>query len=147
MNIGVGGDHGGYELKTEIAAYLTSLGHEVTDYGSHSGARVDYPEYGRVVGEAVAAGHVDLGIAICGSGVGISVAANKVRGVRCSCVSEPYSARLARLHNDANVLAMGGRVVGVELAKMIVDEFIGTKPEGGRHAERREQLAALDAAR
>ncbi len=144
MRIGIGGDHGGYELKTEIAAYLTSLGHEVTDFGCHSEARVDYPGYGRLVGEAAAAGEVDLGIAICGTGVGISVAANKVHGARCACVSEPYSARLARQHNDANVLAMGGRVVGVELAKMIVDEFIGTAPEGGRHAERRAKLAAMD---
>ncbi len=147
MRIGIGSDHGGFELKTEIAAYVASLGHEVQDFGVHSATRSDYPGYGRVVGEAAASGEVDLGIVLCGTGVGISVAANKVHGVRCACVSEPYSARLARRHNDANVLAMGGRVVGVELAKMIVDEFLTNSPQGGRHAERRAQIARLDDAR
>ncbi len=144
MKIGFGCDHGAFELKNELVEYVSSLGHEVTDFGIHTLERVDYPTYGAIVGRAVAAGEVDLGIVLCGTGVGISISANKIHGVRAANVSEPYSARMSRLHNDANVLGLGGRVVGPELAKMIVDEFLNNAPEGGRHAERRALIAELD---
>jgi ribose 5-phosphate isomerase B len=144
MKIAFGCDHGAFELKNELVEYVRSLGHEVNDMGIHVLERVDYPVYGAMVGRAVASGEADLGFVLCGTGVGISIAANKIHGVRAACVSEPYSARMARLHNDANVLGMGGRVLGPELAKMIVDEFLNNEPEGGRHAERRKLIAELD---
>ena len=112
---------------------LEEKGYEVVNYGTDSHESCDYPVYGEKVGRAVAAGDVDFGIVICGTGLGISLAANKVRGIRAVVCSEPYTARLARQHNDANVLAFGARVIGIELAKMIVDEFLSAKFEGGRH--------------
>lgn len=143
MRIAVGNDHVAYSMKVEIAEYLRALGHEVVDLGHHDDARTDYPVYGRLVGEAVVAGKVDRGIAICGTGVGISIAANKVVGVRAVCCSEPYSAQLSREHNDTNVLCFGARVVGIELAKMIVRCWLDGAFEGGRHADR---VAMLDSA-
>ncbi|WP_116115458.1 ribose 5-phosphate isomerase B [Austwickia chelonae] len=136
MKIGIGNDHGAYQLRLAVKAHLEHLGHEVVDFGSDSAERVDYPDYGHAVGRAVVAGEVDLGIVMCGTGIGIGLAANKVPGVRCAIVSEPYSARLARQHNDANMLALGGRVVAPEYATMIVDEFLTAQFEGGRHAQR-----------
>lgn len=136
MKIGIGNDHGGYELKLAIKAHLQELGHEVVDYGSDSTERVDYPIYGRAVGEAVAAGEVERGIVMCGTGIGIGLAATKVRGIRCATVSEAYSARLSRQHNDANMLSLGGRVVAPQYASMIVDEFLTAQFEGGRHTAR-----------
>lgn len=136
MKIGIGNDHGGYELKLAIKAHLQQLGHEVVDYGSDSTERVDYPIYGRAVGEAVAAGEVERGIVMCGTGIGIGLAATKVRGIRCATVSEAYSARLSRQHNDANMLSLGGRVVAPQYASMIVDEFLTAQFEGGRHTAR-----------
>lgn len=140
MKIAIGNDHVALELKNEIAAYLREKGYEVEDLGTYSGERCDYPVYGEKVGRAVASGEADLGIAICGTGVGISLAANRVAGVRAVVCSEPYSAKLSREHNNTNVLAFGARVVGSELAKMIVDAWLGARFEGGRHQKRMDML-------
>lgn len=134
--VALGSDHAGFALKQEILGHLTAAGHDVLDLGSHSAERADYPVYGRKVAEAVAAGDVERGILVCGTGVGISIAANKVRGIRCVCCSEPYSALLSRQHNDSNVLALGARVVGPGLALEIVDAWLAGEFEGGRHADR-----------
>ena len=123
-------------MKREIKAYLEELGHSVVDFGTHTTERCNYPVYGELVANAVARGEADRGILICGTGVGISLAANKVRGIRAVVCSEPYTAMLSRQHNNTNVLAFGARVVGVELAKMIVREWLGASFEGGRHQER-----------
>ena len=136
MKIAIGNDHVALEMKGEITEYLTSLGHEVINYGTDSTERCDYPIYGERVGRAVASGDADLGIAICGTGVGISLAANRVPGIRAVVCSEPYSAVLSRQHNNTNVLAFGARVVGIELAKLIVRSWLDAEFEGGRHAKR-----------
>lgn len=136
MRIALGSDHAGYDLKMIIKAHLEESGYELIDVGVKSKERSDYPVYGRLAAEEVAGGNCDLAIVCCGTGVGISIAANKVKGVRCCCCSEPFSARMARRHNNANALAMGGRVVGDELALMIVDEFLAAEFEGGRHGKR-----------
>jgi len=140
MKIAIGNDHIAYEMKLVIKRHLEALGHAVEDYGHDSADRADYPLYGRRVARAVAAGEVERGIVICGSGVGISIAANKVARIRCVCCSEPYSAAMSRRHNDTNMLAFGSRVVGEDLAKMIVDSWLGAPYEGGRHARRVEML-------
>ncbi|EHU8370610.1 ribose 5-phosphate isomerase B [Listeria monocytogenes] len=144
MKIAIGNDHVGTELKPVIVAYLQDLGHEVDDFGAFSNERTDYPEYGKKVAESVAAGKSDLGILICGSGVGISIAANKVNGIRAVVCSEPYSAKLSREHNNTNILAFGSRVVGAELAKMIVQNWLDAEFEGGRHAKRVEMIARIE---
>lgn len=136
MKIAIGSDHVGIELKPTIIEYLKELGHEVEDFGPYSSERTDYPIYGKKVAEEVVAGSFDKGILICGTGVGISIAANKVKGIRAIVCSEPYSAKLSREHNDTNILAFGSRVIGSELAKMIVKEWVNTEFEGGRHANR-----------
>ncbi|ECQ9177817.1 ribose 5-phosphate isomerase B [Listeria monocytogenes] len=144
MKIAIGNDHVGIELKPVIVAYLQDLGHEVDDFGAFSNERTDYPEYGKKVAESVAAGKSDLGILICGSGVGISIAANKVNGIRAVVCSEPYSAKLSREHNNTNILAFGSRVVGAELAKMIVQNWLDAEFECGRHAKRVEMIARIE---
>ncbi|MEN0813396.1 ribose 5-phosphate isomerase B [Listeria monocytogenes] len=144
MKIAIGNDHVGIELKPVIVAYLQDLGHDVDDFGAFSNERTDYPEYGKKVAESVAAGKSDLGILICGSGVGISIAANKVNGIRAVVCSEPYSAKLSREHNNTNILAFGSRVVGAELAKMIVQNWLDAEFEGGRHAKRVEMVARIE---
>ena len=144
MKIAIGSDHVVLDFKKQIIDYLTDKGCQVRDFGAYSTERVDYCDYGFVVGEVVATGEFDCGIVICGSGIGISIAANKVKGIRCVVCSEPYSARLSRTHNDTNMLALGGRVVGVELAKMIIDEWLNTAFEGGRHAGRIEKIAKYE---
>ncbi|MGL5406985.1 MAG: ribose 5-phosphate isomerase B [Propionibacteriaceae bacterium] len=144
MRIAVGSDHAGFAMKEIIREYVVSLGHEVLHLGPETAERTDYPLWGAAVGRSVVNGEADLGIAICGSGVGISIAANKVPGVRAACVSEPYSARYCRLHNNANVLCFGGRVVGEDVARLLVDEFLGASFEGGRHAERVALIGQLD---
>ena len=137
MKIGIGNDHSAVEMKEEIKAYIEEkYGCEVINYGTDSHESFDYPIAGEAVSRAVVNGDVDLGIAICGTGIGISLSCNKVHGIRCACCSEPYSAALSRRHNNANVLAFGARVVGPELAKMIVDSFLTSEFEGGRHARR-----------
>jgi ribose 5-phosphate isomerase B len=141
MRIAIGNDHVAYQMKLDIAEHLRTLGHDVIDLGHDNDQRTDYPLYGQAVAKAVVEGRADCGIAICGSGVGISIAANKVYGARCVCCSEPYSAKLSRQHNDTNVLAFGSRVVGIELAKMIVDEWLNADFEGGRHVARVQMLS------
>lgn len=142
--IAIGSDHVGYELKGTIIEHLETLGYEVKDFGHYDNVRTDYPKYGKLVAEQVASGAYDKGIVICGTGVGISISANKVKGIRAVCCSEPYSAKLSRRHNNTNVLAFGSRVVGSDLAKMIVDEWLAGEYEGGRHAKRVEMLSDMD---
>lgn len=141
----MGNDHTAIEMKHEIKAYVEAKGYEVIDFGTNEAASCDYPEYGEKVGRAVAAGEADYGIAICGTGIGIGIAAGKVKGVRVCTCSEPYSAKLSRMHNDSNVLTFGARVVGVEMAKMIVDEWLDNQYEGGRHQRRVDQLMEIEA--
>ena len=136
MKIAIGNDHTAVEMKQEIAKFLEEQGYEVINLGTDSSDSCDYPVYGEKVGREVADGMADLGIAICGTGVGISLAANKVKGIRACVCSEPYTAKLSRMHNDSNVLAFGARVVGVEMAKMITQEWLNAKFEGGRHQRR-----------
>lgn len=136
MRIAIGNDHSAVEMKQMVQAYLEEKGYEVINYGTDSFESCDYPVYGEKVGQAVVSGEVDLGVLICGTGVGISLAANKVKGVRAVVCSEPYSAKLSKQHNNTNILAFGARVVGIELAKMILDEWLGAEFEGGRHERR-----------
>ena len=144
MKIAIGNDHTALEMKAAIKAYLEEKGYEVLDLGTNSTESCDYPVYGEKVGRAVVDGDADLGIAICGTGVGISLAANKVKGVRACVCSEPYTAKLSRLHNNSNVLAFGARVIGVELAKMIVDKWLNASFEGGRHQRRVDMLMDIE---
>ncbi len=144
MRIAIGNDHTAVDLKNTIVDYLTELGYDVINLGTDSRESCDYPVYGEKVGRAVADGQADLGIAICGTGVGISLAANKVKGVRACVCSEPYTAKLSRMHNNSNVLAFGARVVGDELAKMIVKEWLDAEFEGGRHQRRVDMLMEIE---
>ncbi|MDD4587844.1 MAG: ribose 5-phosphate isomerase B [Heliobacteriaceae bacterium] len=152
MKIAIAGDHGGYRLKEEIKAYFaeeavagSTLGQAVvTDLGAFGDKPVDYPDFGAKVGRAVARGEYDFGIVICGTGIGIAIAANKIRGVRAALCHDPFSARMAREHNDANVLALGERVVGPGLAKAVVAAFFTTPFAGGRHTRRLAKLLALE---
>ncbi len=136
MKIALGSDHGGFFLKKIVLDYLLKEGYEVEDCGTYNEESVTYADYGILVGEKVRDGKVDRGIVICGSGVGISIAANKVVGVRCALVSEPYSARLSREHNDANVLALGARLIGPDMALEIIKTWLITEFEQGRHVKR-----------
>lgn len=142
--IAFGCDHVGFILKEEILMHLAQRGIKVLDKGTWSGERTDYPHYASAVAQAVVAGEADGGILICGTGVGISITANKFAGIRAVVCSEPYSAQLSRQHNDTNVLAFGSRVVGLELAKMIVDAWLDAKFEGGRHLARVEAIKAIE---
>lgn len=144
VKIAIGSDHGGYDLKEEIRAHLESQGIEILDLGTHSKESVDYPKFGFLVGEAVTTNKVDLGIVVCGTGLGISMAANKVPGIRAAVCTETYSARMAREHNNANILALGGRVTGVGLALDIVDIFVKTEFAGGRHAHRVDLITSIE---
>ncbi len=145
MKIGMGSDHGGFELKEYIKEQLAIEGYELVDYGTYSMESVHYPEFGEKVARGVVRGEVDLGIIMCGTGLGISMAANKVKGIRAALVSEEYSARMARRHNDANILAMGGRVVGKDLGLSIVRAFLASEFEGGRHETRVNLITAIEA--
>lgn len=144
MRIGIGNDHVAIELKNTIKEHLEQQGYEVVDFGTNSPERFDYPISGYKVGKAVASGDVDLGVLICGTGVGISLAANKVHGIRACVCSDPYSAKLSREHNNTNIIAFGARVVGPELAKMIVDEWLDATFQGGRHQRRIDMLAEIE---
>ena len=144
MKIIIGNDHASPDMKKELVKYLQELGHEVINFGVDTAESCNYPEIGEKVGRAVAAGEADLGILICGTGVGISLAANKVKGIRACVCSEPFSGKLSKMHNDTNILAFGARVVGSELAKMIVDEWLGAKFEGGRHQRRVDQIMEIE---
>lgn len=140
--VAVGSDHAGFALKEELAKHLVGRGLEVVDVGTHSTDRVDYPDFGEAVGRAVVTGRAQLGVAVCGSGIGICMAANKVPGVRAATVHDATSARLSREHNDANVICLGERLTGPQVALDAVDAWLGAEFEGGRHAGR---VAKLDA--
>src|SRR5688572_15611304 len=145
MRIAIGSDHAGFALKQHLVGVLKKLGHEVDDRGTHSEAAVDYPPICAEVAGAVASGRADRGVVLGGSGQGEQMAANKVRGVRAALCNDLYTARMARAHNDANVLSIGARVVGTGLAEEILATFLATDFEGGRHARRVAQLADLEA--
>lgn len=144
MKIGIANDHTALEIKKDIIAYLESKGHEIVDYGTDSTESTDYPIWGEKVANAVASGEVEKGIAICGTGLGISLACNKVNGIRACVCSEPYTARYSRLHNNCNIICFGARVIGIEMAKMIVDEFFETEFEGGRHQRRVDMIMDIE---
>lgn len=140
MRIAIASDHGGFELKEIVKKHLEERGLEVADLGTHSDASVDYPVYGKACGEAVVNGEADCGIVVCGTGIGISIAANKVKGVRCGLCTSVEMAQLTKQHNNANVLALGGRTTPAELALQIVDAWLDTDFEGGRHERRTDML-------
>ena len=144
MRIAIGCDHAATALKEELKLYLESKGAEVRDFGTCGDAKADYPISAFKVAGAVVSGECALGLLLCGTGVGISIAANKVKGVRAACCSEPYSAMLSRQHNNSNILCMGARVVGPELAKMILDAWLNAEFEGGRHATRVDMITAIE---
>ena len=144
MKIGIGNDHSALELKAEIIVFLKEKGYEIVDFGTNSTESCDYPIYGEKVARAVAAGEVEKGILICGTGLGISLAANKVEGIRAVVCSEPFTAKMSRAHNNCNILALGARVVGAELAKMIVDTWLSTEFEGGRHQRRVDMIMDIE---
>jgi ribose 5-phosphate isomerase B len=141
LRIAIASDHAAFDLKAALAQHLREAGHEVVDLGPPSADSVDYPLYGYKLADAVASGAVDRGVALCGSGIGISIAVNRNPACRCALVSEPLSAALARQHNDANVLAMGGRLVGPEMARACLDAFLATPFLGDRHQRRVDQLS------
>ena len=141
MKIAIASDHAAVELKAELREYLTALGHEVADLGPETADRVDYPDFGYKLAAAVADGSAEYGVALCGSGIGISIAVNRNPACRCALVSEPLSAVLAREHNDANCIAMGARLTGIDMAKACLDAFLSTPFGGGRHAGRVEKLS------
>ena len=143
MHIALAADHAGFVLKDELASWLREQGHEVTDLGTNSAESVDYPQYGSKLAQFVGAGQADRGVVVCGSGIGISIAVNRNPACRCARVDDPLSAALAREHNDANVLAMGGRLIGHDMAKACVKAFLGTEFAGGRHQRRVDQLSRL----
>ncbi len=144
MKLAIGNDHVAIEMKNEIKAYLEDRGIDVEDVGTNSPERFHYPISGYRVARLVAAGEVDGGILICGTGVGISLAANKVHGIRACVCSDPYTARLSKQHNNTNIIAFGARVIGVETAKMIVDEWLNAKYEGGRHQIRIDMISEIE---
>ena len=142
--IAIGSDHGGFELKGHIVEHLKEKGIEVKDFGVYNEDSVDYPDCAKPVCTSVLEGECERGILVCGTGIGISMAANKVKGVRAACCSDYFSAKFTRLHNDANILCMGGRVVGPGLANEMVDVFLNTEFEGGRHQRRVDQITAIE---
>lgn len=142
--IAIGSDHGGYALKQQLMKHLTDLGLEYKDYGTYSDESCDYPIYAEAVARAVAGDEAERGILICGTGIGMSIAANKIPGIRCALCGDCYSAELTRRHNDANILALGARVLGEGLAEKIMDTFLATEFEGGRHARRIGLIAELE---
>lgn len=142
--IAVGADHAGFALKQELAERLRRAGHQVLDLGTHDTERVDYPDLGAAVGRAVASNEAELGVCVCGSGIGIAIAANKIDGVRAATVHDVTSAHLAREHNDANMVCFGERLVGPEVAGEALDAFLAAEFEGGRHAGRVAKISALE---
>jgi len=143
MTIAIASDHVALSMKQQITEFLQSLGYDILDCGTESEERCDYPVYGERAARAVASGKADLGVLICGTGVGISLAANKVRGIRAAVCSEPYTAKLSKEHNNTNMLAIGARVVGIDLAKMILTEWLNARFEGGRHQRRIDMIADI----
>ena len=147
MKIAIGNDHAAVEMKEHIKKHLEAKGYTVVDFGTNTSESTAYAIYGKKVADAVASGECDYGVLICGTGIGISLAANKVKGIRAAVCSEPYSARLTRLHNNANIIAFGARVVGIGMAEMIVDEFFSTEFEGGRHQTRIDMITDIEEGR
>jgi len=144
LKIIMASDHVGFQMKKELQEYMEILGHKVEDVGTHSTARAEYPIYGRLAADKLAKGDYDRAVLICGTGAGISFAANSVLGVRCVNCTDTYTAQMSRLHNNANAIALGARVIGPELAKAIVETWLATEFEGGRHAERVDMLTEMD---
>lgn len=145
MKIGIGNDHAGTEYKNIISEYIKNkYGYEVINYGTDSSESVDYPIYGEKVANAVVKGEVDKGVLICGTGIGISLAANKVKGIRCAVCSESKSATLSREHNDANIISFGARIVSIDTAKEIVDAFLTSEFKGGRHQQRVDMIKDIE---
>jgi len=144
MKIAIGNDHTAVELKKHITKHLEAKGYTVVNLGADTDEPSDYPLFGEKIGKAVASGECDLGVAICGTGIGISLAANKIKGIRAAVCSEPYSARLTRQHNNANIIAFGARVVTTEMAEKIVDEFLNAEFEGGRHQRRVDMISEIE---
>ena len=144
MKIAVGSDHGGFALKEAVKKHLEAKGIEVEDFGCYSTESVDYAVYGAKVAHCVADGKADYGVLVCSTGIGISMAANKVKGIRCCACSDCYSAKMCRVNNDANMLALGARVVGTELGRMIAQTYLTTEFEGGRHQRRIDQITAIE---
>ena len=140
MKIAIASDHGGFDLKEQVKVWLQEMGHEVEDFGCHSKESCDYPDFGAAAARAVASGQCERGIVICTTGIGISITANKVKGIRCALCSEPWSAEMTRRHNNANMLAMGGGLIGNNMADKILDAFLNTEFEGGRHQRRVDKL-------
>lgn len=144
MKIAIGNDHAAPKMKMELMEYLTSLGHEMINVGTDTEDSVDYSDYGIKVAHLVADGDADCGVLICGTGIGISLAANKVKGIRAAVVSEPVSARLTKEHNNANIIAFGARIVGIEMAKSILDAYLNAEFMGGKHQRRIDKLMAIE---
>ncbi len=144
MKISMGCDHGGYPLKEFLKSWLEEQGHTVVDCGTHSTDSCDYPDFGAAAAREVAEGRCERGIVICTTGIGISIAANKVKGIRCALCSDPLSAEMTRRHNDANMLAMGAGMIGKNMAQRITEVFLTTGFEGGRHQRRVERISALE---
>lgn len=144
MKIALGCDHGGYDLKQYVIKVLEGLGHEVEDFGCHSLESCDYPDFGAAAARAVAEGTCDRGIVICTTGIGISIVANKIRGIRCAHCADCLQAEMTRRHNDANMMAIGAGFTGPDMAKRMVEVFLSTEFEGGRHARRVEKIMALE---
>ena len=144
MKIAIASDHGGFDLKEQVKVWLQEMGHEVEDFGCHSKESCDYPDFGAAAARAVASGQCERGIVICTTGIGISITANKVKGIRCALCSEPWSAEMTRRHNNANMLAMGAGAVGPLLARRIVETFLTTEFEGARHQRRVDKITAVE---
>ena len=144
MKISLGCDHGAFTLKEHIKDYLTQRGHEVVDCGTYSADSCDYPVFAQAAAQRVSSGECERGIVMCTTGIGISISANKVKGVRCALCSEPYSAEMTRRHNDANMLAMGAGLIGQNMADRIVDTFLSTEFEGGRHQRRVDRMMEIE---
>ena len=144
MKIAIGCDHGGFEHKNAIAVHLKERGFQVTDFGIYENKSVDYPEIALKVANSVAAGENTLGILVCGTGIGMSMAANKVNGIRAAAVSDHFSAKYTRLHNNANILCLGGRVIGIGTALELADLFVDTEYEGGRHQKRLDMITEIE---
>lgn len=140
MRIAIASDHAGFDLKAELREYLIELGHDVADLGPETADRVDYPDYGYKLAEVVADGTAEFGVALCGSGIGIAIAVNRHPALRCALVSEPYSATLAREHNNANAIALGARLIGLDMARACLDAFLAAPFAGGRHEGRVDKL-------
>lgn len=144
MKVALGCDHGGYFIKKDIISHLESKGFEILDCGSHSAERCDYPDTAKIVCEKVLSGDCDCGVLICGTGIGMSIAANKIKGIRAAVVNDPYCARLCKQHNNANIITFGARVVGLDIAKMILDEYFNAEFLGDRHKTRIDMIMDLE---